>query len=132
MRRSLYITAEKESTELRFAVGDKVLVNMGDWTLGVVVRQWHQEQGWEVRASSAALRLSLSLLAFRARATAFAFPPPLTLPPHLSMYLYTFLSPPLPPSPPTHSTSPRVGLQRTRSASTALSRTSLRRSITTA
>ena len=53
MRRSLYTTAEKEATTLRFAVGDKVLANTGEWTPGVVVRQWYQEKGWEVRASSA-------------------------------------------------------------------------------
>ena len=121
MRRSLYTTAEKEATTLRFAVGDKVLANTGEWTPGVVVRQWYQEKGWEVRASSAGAALGALCCAL--------LPPALSLYIHIAslssffvFFFFFFFS---------HSASPRGGSQRTRSSSTASS-SSLRRSITTA
>ena len=53
MRRTLYTTEEKNTVELRFAVGQKVLANTGEWTPGTVVRQWYRERGWEVRVQGA-------------------------------------------------------------------------------
>lgn len=35
------------STPLRFKAGDRVRVNVGEWTAGRVVKQWYREQMWE-------------------------------------------------------------------------------------
>ena len=41
-----YNDAQKESMQLRFAEGDRVQCNIGEWVQGTITQVWYRENDW--------------------------------------------------------------------------------------
>ena len=45
-RAMAYNAEQKETMELRFNEGDRVVCNIGEWAPGYIVKRWYREDSW--------------------------------------------------------------------------------------